>query len=47
MAIDIVRGKLIAALGGTAVWQFVVRAQQPVVPVIGVLGAGSAELKMR
>ena len=29
MAIDIVRGKLIAALGGTAVWQFVVRAQQP------------------
>jgi len=41
MAIHIRRRELIAALGGTATWPLMARAQQPKTPVIGFLSSGS------
>jgi putative ABC transport system substrate-binding protein len=44
MTIDSRRREFIAALGGAAsVWPFAVRAQQPRVPVIGLISGGSAD----
>ena len=37
------RREFIAGLGGTAAWPVVARAQQPPMPIIGLLGNGSAE----
>ena len=37
------RRAFIAAVGGAAVWPLVGRAQQPVVPVVGVLSSRSAD----
>jgi len=44
MAIGIGRRRFISAFGGTAVaWPLVARAQQPVLPVVGFIGMGSAD----
>jgi putative tryptophan/tyrosine transport system substrate-binding protein len=42
MPVTIRRRELIAAIGGAAVWPLAARAQQPVMPVLGILQSGSS-----
>jgi putative ABC transport system substrate-binding protein len=48
MAINIARRKFIAALGGaTVTWPLTARAQQPAMPMVAFIGAGSADASAR
>jgi putative ABC transport system substrate-binding protein len=47
MAIKIVRRKFIAALGSATIWPRVVVAQQPAIPVVGVVSGESSETEAR
>jgi putative ABC transport system substrate-binding protein len=48
MAINIARRKFIAAFGGAAaLWPLVVRAQQPALPVVGLINGGSPDASAR